>query len=286
MEGAEAALAALEEELADPAAWATKYESAKSEARHTAAKRAVEAAYEALEEHTRGTPVNRAFTPCSHHLRDRGHDAAHGPPLPDLRPQGPRVLRPLRGGRDERRARRRPARPDAAQLPRAEGPGPGHPHLRAGRATGSRTTSSTGSTTRSSRRSTARTSSSLGLGARRHHRPDRGGRRLPRPLQDRGADGAGPAPGAHPAAGLPPDRRGDAAAARLQGHRPLHDRDPPPRERRRPDRPRGDRLAVRGRHRPDGRHPLEGPLRAPRGGDRRRASAWPTCSQGIVIKNA
>src|SRR4051794_6313509 len=48
---AEAALAALEEELADPACWATKYEAAKSEARHTAARRAVEAAYAALEEH-------------------------------------------------------------------------------------------------------------------------------------------------------------------------------------------------------------------------------------------
>ena len=52
MEAAEAALAALEAELADPAAWATKYESAKSEARHTSARRAVEAAYAALEEHT------------------------------------------------------------------------------------------------------------------------------------------------------------------------------------------------------------------------------------------
>ena len=49
VEQAEAALAALEEELADPKAWATKYESAKSTARHTAAKRAVEEAYEALE---------------------------------------------------------------------------------------------------------------------------------------------------------------------------------------------------------------------------------------------
>jgi ATP-binding cassette subfamily F protein 3 len=52
IEDAEAALISLEEELADPAAWATKYESARSEARHTAAKRAVEAAYAALEEHT------------------------------------------------------------------------------------------------------------------------------------------------------------------------------------------------------------------------------------------
>jgi ATP-binding cassette subfamily F protein 3 len=48
IEEAEAALQALEDELADPAAWATKYDAAKSEARHTAAKRAVEAAYERL----------------------------------------------------------------------------------------------------------------------------------------------------------------------------------------------------------------------------------------------
>jgi ATP-binding cassette, subfamily F, member 3 len=51
VEEAEAALAAVEEELADPAAWATPYESAKSEARHTAAKRAVEQAYAAWEAH-------------------------------------------------------------------------------------------------------------------------------------------------------------------------------------------------------------------------------------------
>ena len=49
IEEAEAALGAVEEELADPAAWATKYEAAKSEARHTAAKRAVEQAYARLE---------------------------------------------------------------------------------------------------------------------------------------------------------------------------------------------------------------------------------------------
>jgi ATP-binding cassette, subfamily F, member 3 len=49
VERAEAALRMLEDELADPAAWATKYEAAKSEARHTAAKRDVEAAYERLE---------------------------------------------------------------------------------------------------------------------------------------------------------------------------------------------------------------------------------------------
>ncbi|HEV3284716.1 MAG TPA: hypothetical protein VG010_10980, partial [Solirubrobacteraceae bacterium] len=49
VEEAEAALRALEDELADPAAWATQYESAKSQARHTAATRAVEHAYASLE---------------------------------------------------------------------------------------------------------------------------------------------------------------------------------------------------------------------------------------------
>ncbi len=49
IEAAEAALREVEDALADPAAWATKYESAKSEARHTAARRAVEAAYTRLE---------------------------------------------------------------------------------------------------------------------------------------------------------------------------------------------------------------------------------------------
>jgi ATP-binding cassette subfamily F protein 3 len=49
VEEAEAALAKLEQELADPAAWATRYEAAKSDARHTAARRAVDAAYAELE---------------------------------------------------------------------------------------------------------------------------------------------------------------------------------------------------------------------------------------------
>jgi ATP-binding cassette subfamily F protein 3 len=48
VEAAEAALSELEQELTDPAAWATRYEAAKSEARHTAAKRAVEDAYARL----------------------------------------------------------------------------------------------------------------------------------------------------------------------------------------------------------------------------------------------
>jgi ATP-binding cassette, subfamily F, member 3 len=49
VEGAEAAMRELEAELAQPAAWATAYESAKSQARHTAATRAVEVAYAELE---------------------------------------------------------------------------------------------------------------------------------------------------------------------------------------------------------------------------------------------
>jgi ATP-binding cassette subfamily F protein 3 len=57
VEQAEAALAVVEDELADPAAWATKYESAKSTARHTAAKRAVEDAYAALEAFEAGAPA-------------------------------------------------------------------------------------------------------------------------------------------------------------------------------------------------------------------------------------
>jgi ATP-binding cassette, subfamily F, member 3 len=49
VEEAEAALRALEAELSDPAAWASRYEAAKSEARHTAATRAVDNAYARLE---------------------------------------------------------------------------------------------------------------------------------------------------------------------------------------------------------------------------------------------
>jgi ATP-binding cassette, subfamily F, member 3 len=49
VEQAEAAMRELEVKLAEPSAWATRYEAAKSEARHTAARRAVEQAYERLE---------------------------------------------------------------------------------------------------------------------------------------------------------------------------------------------------------------------------------------------
>jgi ATP-binding cassette subfamily F protein 3 len=55
VEAAEEALAALQVELAAPEAWAGQYASAKSTARHTAAKRAVDDAYAALEEHLENT---------------------------------------------------------------------------------------------------------------------------------------------------------------------------------------------------------------------------------------
>jgi ATP-binding cassette, subfamily F, member 3 len=57
IEDAEAALAGLEDELADPKWWETKYESAKSTARHTAAKRAVEDAYAQLEAFEASAPA-------------------------------------------------------------------------------------------------------------------------------------------------------------------------------------------------------------------------------------
>ena len=60
---AEQQLAALEDELADPAAWASEYESAKSQARHTAATRAVEAAYEELELFEAGAAAASADVP-------------------------------------------------------------------------------------------------------------------------------------------------------------------------------------------------------------------------------
>jgi ATP-binding cassette subfamily F protein 3 len=49
IEQAEAAMAALELELSDPDAWKTKYETGKNQARHTAARLAVDAAYTRLE---------------------------------------------------------------------------------------------------------------------------------------------------------------------------------------------------------------------------------------------
>ena len=57
VEDAEANMAALEEELSAPEAWATAYESAKSQARMTAARRSVEAAWAELEEFEASEPA-------------------------------------------------------------------------------------------------------------------------------------------------------------------------------------------------------------------------------------
>ena len=57
VEAAEEAFAVVEDELAAPAAWASPYETAKSTARHTKAKRAVEAAYAELEAYEATTPA-------------------------------------------------------------------------------------------------------------------------------------------------------------------------------------------------------------------------------------
>jgi hypothetical protein len=57
VEQAELDLAATEEALADPAAWATPYETAKSTARHIKAKRAVELAYAELEAFEAAAPA-------------------------------------------------------------------------------------------------------------------------------------------------------------------------------------------------------------------------------------
>src|SRR5439155_1742774 len=107
------------------------------------------------------------------------------------------------------------------------------------------------------------------LGARRHRRLHRGGRRLPRAVQDRGADGPGAAARRDPRLRHAADRPGHAAAARVPRHLAFHHRDPPPGERRRPGDPRGDGRAVRPRDRPDDGHPLEGHLRAARSRHRR-----------------
>ncbi|MFM9126243.1 MAG: hypothetical protein ACKOTA_01490, partial [Solirubrobacterales bacterium] len=57
VEQAEAAQAALEEELSAPEAWATAYETAKSQARITAARRAVEAAWAELAQFEESEPA-------------------------------------------------------------------------------------------------------------------------------------------------------------------------------------------------------------------------------------
>ena len=85
-----------------------------------------------------------------------------------------------------------------AALARPRGAGARHPHLRAGgRPDHARHHPAPQPDVRHADR--PRGHPRAGLGARRHRRLHRGGRGLPRPLQDRGADGAGPAAGPHPA---------------------------------------------------------------------------------------
>ncbi|CAA9528385.1 MAG: Phosphate transport regulator (distant homolog of PhoU), partial [uncultured Solirubrobacteraceae bacterium] len=191
-----------------------------------------------------------------------------GAPVPDLRPQGTRVLRPVRGGGLERRARRRAPRPHAARVARVGAAGARGAARRAG---GRPHHARHHPPAQPDLRDAAgpRGHHRAGLRARRHRRLHGGGRGLPRPLPHRGADGPVAAARGRAGTGLPPGGPGAAAAAHARRHLPLHRRDPPPRERRRPDRARGARLAVRARDRPDDGDPLEGHLRAPRGGDRR-----------------
>ena len=163
-------------------------------------------------------------------------------------PRGPRVLRPLRGGRRTTSCARptcstrcSPHFPDAREL------APRHPRLRAGgRPDHPRHHPAPQPDVRHPDR--PRGHPRAGLGAGRHRRLHRGGRRLPRALQDRGADGPGAAAGAHPA--RRPAAQIAEAMPRLRDfkrHLALHGRDQPARERGRPDHPRGDGLAVRRR---------------------------------------
>ena len=192
-----------------------------------------------------------------------------GPSVPGLRPPRPRVLRPLRGGRREHRPRGRSARPDARAA------GPDTPELARDilvcEQEGDRITHdiihrlNQTFVTPIDREDILALASALDdivdfteevadyLGLYRIEAPMEQAQRLAHIL-------------------VQATRQVAEAMPRLRGfqrHPPLHGRDQPARERRRPRRARGDRLAVRRRDRPDGRDPLEGHLRAPRGGDRR-----------------
>ena len=184
----------------------------------------------------------RRARPCgghvSVHIAFTVRSPASWPACPRSSPRKrPRVLRPLRGGGGEHRSRGADLLDQMlGRLARPRGARPRHPRSASRRATGSRTTSSSASTRRSSRRSTARTSSSSTsalddiidfteevadyLGLYKIEAPMEQAQRL----------------AAHPGAGHAPDRRGDAADARLPGPLALHGRDQPPRERRRPRR--------------------------------------------------
>ncbi len=142
-------------------------------------------------------------------LRGTTRVPGRGSPVADLRPEGPRLLQPLRGGGRQRPARGRAARRDAALVSRAQRPRPRDPALRAGgRPDHLRHHPAPQLDVRDADRPRGHPRSGLGPG--RHRRPHRGGRRLPRAVPHRGPDGAGPAPGAHPHGVLPADQRGRA----------------------------------------------------------------------------
>ena len=75
------------------------------------------------------------------------------------------------------------------------------------------------------------------------------------------------------------------AAAGVPGPEPLLGRGQPARERGRPHHPGGAGLALQGRHRPDGRDPLEGHLRPARARDRRDCEKVANILEGIVVKH-
>ena len=197
-------------------------------------------------------------------LRSRPGAAVQRP-----RPARPRVLRPVRGGGRQHPARRRPARADAARLPRAQRARARHPDLRAGRATGSPTTSSSASTRRSSPRSTARTSTRW---RRRSTTSSTTPRRSPTTSASTRSRRRWSRRSGWPTCCSTAARQISEAMPRLRGFKDIshytveinrleNDGDRITRE--------AIAVAVRQRHRPDGRDPLEGHLRAPRGGDRR-----------------
>ena len=170
--------------------------------------------------------------------------------------------------------------------PEREGARARHPRSASRRATGSRTTSSSGSTRRSSRRSTARTSSSS---PRRSTTSSTTPRRSPTTSASTGSRRRWSRPSGWRTSCC---RRPARSPRRCRGMRGFKDISHYTVEINRLEND-GDRVvreaiavAVRRRHRPDGRDPLEGHLRAPRAGDRRRPSSVANMLEGIVIKNS
>jgi pantoate--beta-alanine ligase len=139
-----------------------------------------------------------------------------GSRISGLRAARPGLLRAVRGGRAEHPARGRPARRAAERLPGQQAPGAGDPRLRAGgRPDHARHHRPAQPHVRHADR--PRGHPRARLGARRHRRLHRGGGRLPRAVQDRGADGPGDQARAR-AQGRQADRE---AIPRLRGFRDI-----------------------------------------------------------------